>query len=155
MYGPPELVHIDWKDTSAPGLVITECGKGKVAWLPWDIGALYHRHSSEAHARLMRDLIEQMLPRGRQLKSDAHPLVAMTLMRRGDRQFVHFVNLSGHSQTAYFDPLPIRRLRVQVKGLFRLAHSVRGGKDLRVSREGEYASFVLPSLDEYELVELR
>jgi hypothetical protein len=155
MYGPPEFVHIDWKDTSAPGLVITECGKGKVAWLPWDIGALYHRHSSEAHARLLRDLIEQMLPRGRQLKSDAHPLVAMTLMRRGDRQVVHFVNLSGHSQTAYFDPLPIRRLRVQVKGPFRLAHSVRGGKDLGVSREGEYASFVLPSLDEYELVELR
>ncbi len=155
MYGPPELVHSDWRDSAAPGLVIKEYDKGEVAWLPWDIGTLYYRHSSEAHARLMRDLIDRMLPRGRQIKSDAHPLVAMTLMSHGDRHFVQFVNLSGHSQTGYFDPLPVRDVRVHLKGPFRSAHAVRAGKDLGVSREGEYASFVLPSLDEYELVELR
>jgi hypothetical protein len=75
MYGPPELVHVDWKDTSSPGLVVKAYGQGEVAWLPWEIGALYYRHSSEALARLMRDLIDRMLPRGRQLESDAHPLV--------------------------------------------------------------------------------
>jgi hypothetical protein len=46
-------------------------------------------------------------------------------------------------------------VRIQAKGSFRSARDVRAGMDLRVSREGEYASFVLPSLDEYELVELR
>ena len=30
----------------------------------------------------MRDLIDRMLPRGRQLESDAHPLVEITVMRR-------------------------------------------------------------------------
>jgi hypothetical protein len=40
-------------------------------------------------------------------------------------------------------------------GPFRSAHAVRAGKDLGVSREGGYATFLLPSLDEYELVELR
>ena len=38
MYGPPELVHVDWKDTDDPGLVIKNMGQGKIAWLPWDIG---------------------------------------------------------------------------------------------------------------------
>jgi hypothetical protein len=155
MYGPPELVHVDWKDTSSPGLVVKAYGQGEVAWLPWEIGALYYRHSSEAHARLMRDLIDRMLPRGRQLESDAHPLVEITLMRQGDRHLVHLVNLSGHSQTAYFDPIPVRDVRVRVMGPFRSAHAVRVGKDLGVSREGDYATFLLPSLDEYELVELR
>ena len=28
MYGPPEFVHVDWKDTESPGLVIKEYGKG-------------------------------------------------------------------------------------------------------------------------------
>jgi hypothetical protein len=103
----------------------------------------------------MRDLIDQMLPRGRQLETDAHPLVEITLMRQGDRHLVHFVNLSGHSQTAYFDPLPVQDVQVRVMGPFRSAHAVRAGMSLGVSRAGEYAAFRLPSLDEYELVELR
>ena len=80
MYGPPELVDIDWKDTEDPGLVMKEMGQGKVAWLPWDIGGLYYRHSSEAHSRLLSDLIDAMLPNGRQLTSNAHPLVEITFM---------------------------------------------------------------------------
>jgi hypothetical protein len=155
MYGPPELVHVDWKDTASPGLVVKEHGQGKVAWLPWEIGALYYRHSSEAHARLMRDLLDQLLPQGRQLETDAHPLVEITLMRQSERHLLHFVNLSGHSQTAYFDPLPVQGVHVRVMGPFRSAHAVRAGKSLDVFRQGEYAAFLLPSLDEYELVELR
>ena len=65
------------------------------------------------------------------------------------------MNLSGHSQTAYFDPIPVRDVRVRVMGPFRSAHAVVRGKDLGVTREGDYATFQLPSLDEYELVELR
>ena len=38
MYGPPEFVHVDWKDTADPGLVMKNIGQGKVAWLPWDLG---------------------------------------------------------------------------------------------------------------------
>lgn len=82
MYGPPELVHVDWKDTDAPGLIMKQFGKGTVAWLPWNLGALYYMHSSEAHARLVGDLIDHLLPRGRQLTTNAHPLVEITLMKR-------------------------------------------------------------------------
>ena len=155
MFGPPELVHVDWKDTDAPGLVLRDHGKGRVAWLPWDIGALYYRHSSEAHAGLLRDLIDHLLPRGRQLKTNAHPLVEIVLMRQPDRHLVHFVNLSGHSQTAYFDAVPMSQIRVQVAGAFRSAKLAGTGKDLAVSRSGEYLEFTLPALAQYELVELR
>ena len=74
MYGPPEFVHVDWKETGAPGLILKQVGKGEVAWLPWNLGVLYYRHSSEAHAALMRDLIDHMLPQGRELKTSAHRL---------------------------------------------------------------------------------
>ena len=155
MYGPPEFVHVDWKDTDAPGLILKEYGKGMVAWLPWNLGALYYRHSSEAHAALMRDLIDRMLPHGRQLKTNAHPLVDITLMRQGDHHLVHLVNVSGHFITGYFDPVPMKDIQVQVKGTYRSARAVRSGRDLTLTRAGEYASFTLPSLEEYELVELR
>ena len=54
MYGPPELVHVDWKDTNAPGLILKDFGKGKVAWLPWNRKSYYAQF--QAHAGLMRDL---------------------------------------------------------------------------------------------------
>ena len=155
MYGPPEFVHIDWKDTSDPGLVLKSAGKGKVAWLPWDIGGLYYRHSSEAHARLMGDLIDSMSPGGRQLKTDAHPLVEITLMRQKDRNLLHLVNLSGHSDTAYFAPIRMTGIRISVKGSFHSAHALRSGETIAVASDDGYTHLTLSTLDEYELVELR
>ena len=82
-----------------PGLLMKELGKGQLAWLPWNIGGLYYRHSSEAHSKLLSDLVDIMLPQGRQLKSNAHPLVEITFMRQNNRRLIHFINLSGHADT--------------------------------------------------------
>lgn len=154
MYGPPEFVHVDWKDTDDPGLLIKEIGKGKLAWLPWDIGGLYYKHSSEAHSRLLSDLVDSMLPQGRQLKSNAHPLVAITFMRQNNRRLMHFINLSGHSDTAYFNPVLMTNIDVRVKGSFRSARAVRLGKTVAITQNSEYAEFILPSLEEYEMLDL-
>jgi hypothetical protein len=154
MYGPPEFVHIDWKDTDDPGLVVKDLGKGKLAWLPWDTGGLYYRHSSEAHSRLLSDLVDNMLPEGRQLKSNAHPLVEITFMRQNNRHLIHFINLSGHSDTAYFNPVPMKNIQVQVKGNFRSAHALRSGQTIKITSNAGYAEFTLPSLEEYELLDL-
>jgi hypothetical protein len=154
MYGPPEFVHVDWKDTDDPGLLMKDLGKGKLAWLPWDIGGLYYRHSSEAHSRLLSDLVDTMLPQGRQLKSNAHPLVEITFMRQKDRHLMHFINLSGHSDTAYFRPVPMTNIQVSVKGNFRFGRAMRSGQTVSITQTGGYAEFTLPSLEEYELLDL-
>jgi hypothetical protein len=154
MYGPPEFVHIDWKDTDDPGLVRKSIGSGEVAWLPWDLGGLYYRHSSEAQSKLMSDLIDSMLLGGRQLTTNAHPLVEITLMKQGNRHLLHLVNLSGHSDTAYFDPIHMTGIRINIKGRFRSAHAVRSGETMSVANGTAYARFELAALDEYELIEL-
>jgi hypothetical protein len=155
MFGPPELVHVDMQETDKPGLILRDYGKGKVAYLPWDIGGLYYLHSLPAHRGLMRDLIDHLLPNGRQVTTDAHPLVEISLMRQRDRQLVHFVNLSGHSQTAYFDAVPMSNIKVRVAGLFRSARVAGSGQAIAISYDGKYTHFVLPALDQYGLVELR
>jgi hypothetical protein len=154
MYGPPEFVHIDWKDTDDPGLLMKEIGTGKLAWLPWNIGALYYRHSSEAHAKLLSDLVDTMLPQGRQLKSNAHPLVEITFMRQKTRRLMHFINLSGHADTAYFNPIPMKDIQVSVKGAFRSVRALRSGQTVAIKNNAGYSQFTLPVLEEYELVDL-
>ena len=101
LIGPPEFVHIDMKDTNTPAIAAKSIGKGTAVWLPWNLGALYYRHSLPAHAGLFRDLLQRLQPRP-QIRTDAHPLVELSLMRQNGRTLLHLINLSGHSQTGYF-----------------------------------------------------
>lgn len=73
IYGPPELVHVDWKDTDSPGLIQKDFGKGSVSWIPWNIGSLYYRHSSEAHAGLLRDRSTACCPKAASLRPTRIP----------------------------------------------------------------------------------
>jgi hypothetical protein len=85
MFGPPEKVGVDRQKTDKPGLFLNDFGQGRMAYVPWDIGGLYYRHSSEGHAGLVADLIDNLLPNGRQLRTNAHPLVEMTVMQQQAR----------------------------------------------------------------------
>jgi hypothetical protein len=156
-FGPPEKVWTDKVESEKPGLLLADYGKGRLAYLPWNAGALYYRHSSTAHAALLADLVDHLLPAGRQLKTDAHPLVEIVVMRqpaRG-RTLVHFVNLSGHSQTAYFAPVRMRDIQVELAGEFRRAQSARSGQELPVARAGRYGKFTVPVLEAYDAVILQ
>ena len=153
MIGPPEFIHIDMKDTDTPAIVTRRMGKGSATWIPWNLGALYYRHSLPAHAGLFRDLLDRMDLR-RQVRTNAHPLVEMTLMRQGGRTLLHLINLSGHSQTGYFPPVPMSDLHVEVAGDFKSARTLRTPGTIPVKSSGGYAGFSVPQLRDYEVVVL-
>lgn len=157
MFGPPEKVWVDKVETKTPGLVVASVGeRGKIAYIPWDVGGLYYRHSSQSHAGLMIDVIDQLLPRGRQVKSNAHPLIEITVMRQPQhkRTLVHLVNVSGHSDTAYFPPIEMRDITVELDEPFTRAQAKRLNQPLRLTREGAKVKFTLPQLGAYEVVVL-
>ena len=151
MIGPPEKIHVDMKDTTIPAVVSTKLGKGSVTWVPWELGTLYYRHSLPAHAGLFRDLIGQLYSQ-RQLRTNAHPLVGMTLMQQRGRKLVHLINLSGQSQTGYFAPIPMREIRVELLGDFKSSRTVRNAAVLPLQKRGGYTVFTVPTLSDYELV---
>jgi Hypothetical glycosyl hydrolase 6 len=153
MIGPPEFVHIDQKDTRKPGVVLKKMGAGSAAWIPWDLGALYYRLSLPAHAGLFHDIVGQLYPR-RQLQTNAHRLVEITLMTQGNRTLVHLINLSGHSQTGYFDPVPMKDIRIYIEGTFRSAKTIRQPAELRLHAQGDSTDITIPELNDYELLVL-
>jgi hypothetical protein len=151
MIGPPEYVHIDMKDTDTPAIVSTDIGKGTVVWIPWDLGGLYYRHSLPAHAGLFRDVFDRLQP-VRQIRTDAHPLVEMTLMRQSGRTLLHLINLSGHAETGYFAPVAMDEIHIRVAGSFHSAKAVRSSGTLTVQAANGYSEFALPRLSDYELI---
>jgi hypothetical protein len=156
MFGPPEKVWSDKTDTSVPGLVVAAHGAGQAAYLPWDVGGLYYRHSSPPHAALLADVIDRLLPDGRQIRTDAHPLVELTLMAQPSRgrTLVHLVNGSGHHDTAYFAPIPMRDIRLELRGKVRRVRAVALGRDLPVTSAGGASVVTLPRLDAYDVLEI-
>ena len=153
MIGPPEFVHIDMKETAIPAIVFQRIGKGTAAWIPWNLGGLYYRSSLPAHAGLFRDVVDKLQPR-RQLRTNAHPLVEITLMRQNGRTLLHMINLSGHSQTGYFTPVPMSGIRVEVAGAFNKARTLRAPASLAIKVSQGYSGFTVPSLADYELIVL-
>lgn len=153
MIGPPEFVHIDQKDTTKPGLVSKQIGAGSVTWIPWDLGALYYRLSLPAHAGVFHDVVNRMYPR-RPLITDAHRLVEMTLMNLGDRKLVHLINLTGQSQTGYFNPVAMTDIHLKVAGTFHKATAIPNATELPVHASDGYTAVTVPRLNDYELVVL-
>jgi hypothetical protein len=154
MFGPPEKVWSDKIETTVPGLVFVNHGSGSAAYIPWDIGGLYYRHSSEAHRGLLADVIDRLLPGGRQLRSNAHPLVEMTLMEQPARRrsLIHLVNGTGHQDTAYFPPVEIRDIRIELARDVRRVQAVALGRTLPVQGSGQRKWFTLPRLQAYEVL---
>jgi len=76
-------------------------------------------------------------------------------MRQKDRHLVHLINLTGHSDTAYFNPVSIPNIQVRVKGNFRSGRAIRSGESIAIKNSGGFAEFTLPALDEYEMIDLR
>jgi hypothetical protein len=102
----------------------------------------------------MADLIDHLLPNGRQLKTNAHPLVEMTVMEQParTRTLVHLVNGTGHSDTAYFPPVELRNIGIDLARKFNRATAVSSGRQLPVTDNGTYRSFTVPNLEAYEVV---
>jgi hypothetical protein len=154
MFGPPEKVWGDKMETTVPGLVFADSGKGRVAYIPWDIGGLYYRHSSQGHAGLMADVLDRLLPDGRQVNTNAHPLVEITVMEQPSRgrTLIHLVNGTGHQDTAYFPPVELRDIRIDLDRVFARARAVVLDKPLPVTTNGRYRSILVPSLKAYEVI---
>jgi hypothetical protein len=154
MFGPPEKVWSDKVETRVPGLVFATHGQGRLAYLPWDVGGLYYRHSSESHAALLSDLIDGLLPRGRQIRTNAHPLVELTLMDQPARKrtLVHLVNGTGHQDTAYFPAVELRDITIELPRDVRTVQAVALGRALPVTGNGRNRMVTLPSLKAYEVL---
>jgi hypothetical protein len=153
-FSPPEKVSRIAEVTDKPGLILSNYGKGRLAYLPWEIGQLYYRLSNDSHRALISDLVDYLMPQGRQLVTKAHPLVETTLMAQPtqNRTLLHLINLSGHSGTAFFDPVPMGPLSFKIKGKYPSALAATTNQPLKLVQEADYTSVVLPRLDEYEVI---
>ncbi len=154
-FGPPDMVSTLAERTVKPGLILKTVGQGRLAYLPWDLGRLYYLYSNDKHRRLFSDLVDHLLPRGRQLITNAHPLVetTLTINRRG-QTLLHLVNLTGHAGTALYEAVPVTDIQLRIKGDYGAARALYLGTEIPLRQEGSYTRLTLGKLREYEAIVL-
>jgi hypothetical protein len=154
-YGPPEKVAIDRVESDVPGILWYRYGAGQSAYLPWQIDALYYRHSSPGHCTAYLSILLELLPE-RQVISDANPQVEIALYEQGEGYAINLVNTSGHHGTAFFAPIPMYDLEIKVRlrAAVTQARSLKLGRDLTLWQEGDYTCLNLDRLDLWDGIRL-
>lgn len=114
-YGPPEKTYWDI-ETHHPGLINSAFGNGRVAFFPWQIDALFHRHSLPEHSRLLATAVERVSDGGRQIGGRIPPQVEVVLAEQRDRgrTLIHLINYSGCQDRSFHAPIELHDILIRL-----------------------------------------
>jgi hypothetical protein len=153
-YGPPEKCFIDKIESDLPGMIWYRYGQGQSVYLPWTADSLYYRHSSPGHAKALLSAVSALCP-NRQVITNAHPTVEVALYAQGaDRWVMNLVNTSGHTSTAFFEPVSMRDIVFKLPHKIETAFSHRLSQALAVWQEGDLYCFRLGQLELFDTIEI-
>jgi hypothetical protein len=149
-----ETAQSNMTESTKPGLIMKTHGQGRLAYIPWDMPGVHYRQNFAAPAAMLCDLVDHMLGAPRQLKTNAHPHIEITLLEQPGqrRRQVHLVNATGQAQQGYAPPLPVHDIEIEVAGAWRSATSRSSGKALPVKVVSGRTSVRLPTLNAYDVV---
>ncbi len=153
---PLEPSDLNLESTDIPALITRDVGKGRIAFVPWDIGGYYNRELLPVHAGLFTDIVDSLLQDGRQIISNAPVGVEMVFMYQPDKQrsILHLINCSGKTQDGFREPEIFRSIDIDLAGDFSSARARVSGIDLEISGRNGRSMLTLPELNRYEAIVL-
>ena len=139
------------RDTTTPGLLWRNVGRGRLAFIPWDIGGLYTRAYQSAHADLFKAVMQALHAGPGEIETDAAANVQMMLMQQAtNRKLLHLINLSGQTQRGYSDPVRTGAIRIGLRGTYRAVESRALGSRLPATHSKGRTVVSLPHLDNFD-----
>ena len=133
-------------------------GAGKIGFIPEEIAADYESGKDPEGIRSrVKAIVNELFPEP-QVEVLSSPYVDVSLRRLNGKLQVHLVNTSGdHRNTAILDSIdPVRDIEVSVRCPDKPSRIVRqpDGNELRFKYKDGKATFRIPSLEIYDIIEL-
>ncbi|MBN2349791.1 MAG: beta-galactosidase [Bacteroidales bacterium] len=153
MSAPPELAGNGITISNKPGLVIRKFGEGTLAYIPWNITAMYNEQASSSIELLLNELTDYLLEDSRQVITDAHPLVEISLMKNTDKNvlLLHMINNTGQLHGSHSQLIPLVDMNFNIRGEFKKVYTAEGTM-LKSEIKNGYTNFTVKRLEAYELV---
>jgi hypothetical protein len=155
---PPETAWMRQPSTNIPGLVLSEHGKSRVAYMPADIDRRYAREHLPDHARLLANIVRWTADTAIPLTVEGTGLVDCHLYEQQGAMVLHMVNLTSEATwRAPVDELirvgPFKvSIRVPRPLPHRVARLLVAGTTLPLHDVYPSASFEIPSILDHEVI---
>lgn len=155
---PPETAWMRQPKTDIPGLVLSEHGNSRVAYMPADLDRRYAREHLPDHSDLLANVVRWAAGESMPLSVDGPGLIDCHMYRQRNRVILHLVNLTsaGTWRAPVEELIPVGPLNVGV----RLPREVNGksarllvsGGEKRMSAEGAFGVVEIPSVTDHEVL---
>ena len=155
---PPETAWMREPNTDIPGLVLTERGKSRIAFMPADIDRRYAAMHLPDHAGLLANVVRWAAGGNIPLHVEGPGLIDCHLYQQQGRLILHLVNLTSAAtwRAPVEEFLPVGPLKVKVRLLqqagVRSARFLVSGAERAVTLDQGMAVFELPSILDHEVV---
>ncbi len=149
----PRVPHTDTRE-----LYLRDLGRGRVAYVPWDIDRTFWEVMSPDHGRLLRNVITWAMNERPIVEVDGRGVIDVTVWRQRDSMTVHLVNLTNPMMMKgpLRETIPIGPLTVRVRvpnGLaVRKAHLLTAGTTLQPQQAAGTMTLTVPTVDVHEVV---
>lgn len=156
--GPPE--RCCYQDaTDLPGMTVNFYGKGKAIHIPWLAGKIFQRDSYPNTFCFMQDVLKRFAGLENVEEAPFSPMVEVTLgySRDNSHAMVHLVNNSGHFGCSYFEPIPVRdiRLKIRMESKPTAIFLLTGGNAPQYRWEDGYLFLSVEFLDTFAAIDIR
>ena len=91
---PPETAWMRQPSTDIPGLVLSDRGKSRVAFMPADIDRRYERQHLPDHGNLLANVVRWAVGNDLPISVEGPGLIDCHLYKQGNRYILHLVNLT-------------------------------------------------------------
>jgi hypothetical protein len=154
---PPETAWMRQPSTTIPGLVLSESGSSRVAWLPADIDRLYAKELLPDHGDLLANIVRWAARDTIALAVKGPGLIDCHVYKQPGRVIVHLVNLTsaGTWRAPVNELIPVGPLHVSLA----LPQGQAAGGDLQFlvsgaagRSEGRRVEVELPSIRDHEVL---
>ncbi len=102
-FGPPELCYPTEAPTALPGVTRAVCGKGLAVTIPWYPASNYYTDGFDNWRVFLQYVLTEICS-CRPVSDTLSPMVEVTRGKKDGLTVIHFVNLSGHFGSSFFDP---------------------------------------------------
>ena len=155
---PPETAWMRQPKTDIPGLIVSEHGKARVAYMPADVDRRYAREHLPDHAALLANVIRWLAGGTVPLAVEGPGLIDCHLYEQPGRTILHLVNLTSEaSWRAPVDELiPVGPLTLKVRLQHQTARPTArllvAGGERPVSMKNGMGTLTLPTILDHEVV---
>jgi hypothetical protein len=157
---PPETAWMREPSTDVPGLVLSQRGQARVAYMPADIDRRYAREHLPDHAALLANVIQWTAGESIPLLVEGRGLVDCHLYQQPGHMLLHIVNITSEAtwRAPLDELLPVGPFTIKVRVPRRPARQARllvAGVERPVQYQGQSAVIPIDSIEDHELILLR